>query len=477
MLKIEPDENSTLILGRGINSVTLEEKATPINVDGNIQRTDVNSVIYELKKVENLTSLREMLNVSASASFSYGSGSASAKASYFNSVAMSTYSLFLCIHVKVSTRKEILNNYVLKDSAGKFFNDVGKDEFFSVYGDEFIGSVLYGGEFLCILQIKTETNEEKSKISSSLEGSYGFSSGRVDFEKLERVRGVSTTQLYLHRRGGSGALPSMAELYDAALDFPEKVTGNDTIIQVMSLPFGIIENFPKKEKPISLDIQRDSLERMAKIRDSAVYYCNDYRFSLDNPFLFKNQDLGQIQKAYAACSSIINSIDVASKKCLRSDGLVCEEIDAIPPYVAVAWEIPLEPSLSVMVHVEGISDMYGSAGEFVGTRGRSLKAQGIAISINPPVPGLYIEYRVHMEGIGDSSWFRDGAYAGTRGQHRRIEGFWVGLLGPLAKFYDVTYTGEIEGIGEMSGSNGQFVGTTGQNKRCEGLRVKVSRKS
>ena len=62
-------------------------------------------------------------------------------------------------------------------------------------------------------------------------------------------------------------------------------------------------------------------------------------------------------------------------------------------------------------------------------RVRRWRVEGFQINIDPPIPGLNVEYMAHVEGVGDTPWLSEGELAGFRGQAKRIEGFAVRLSG------------------------------------------------
>jgi len=107
----------------------------------------------------------------------------------------------------------------------------------------------------------------------------------------------------------------------------------------------------------------------------------------------------------------------------------------------------------------------------VGTKGQSRRVEGFSIN-QPSIPGVELEYMAHVEGSGDSGWYRNGQFVGTRGQARRIEGFAVRVIGYAAGYYDVKYYAHVANVGDTPvQSNGAFVGSRGQSRRVEGLAI------
>ncbi|MFB8794764.1 MAG: hypothetical protein U7126_11210 [Microcoleus sp.] len=141
-------------------------------------------------------------------------------------------------------------------------------------------------------------------------------------------------------------------------------------------------------------------------------------------------------------------------------------------------QVQLEGALAmkVLVHIQGIGDRTFGAMEYAGTRAQGRRIEGFEISIDPPIPGLSVQYMAHVEGVGDTPWINEGELAGFRGQAKRIEGFAVRLSGPEAANYNVFYTAHIQNVGDTEvSSNGEYCGTRGKGLRVEGLKVWIVR--
>lgn len=482
MNTFEPDIGSTLVIGRGFNSLTLDEMAVGIADSDLIQPMGAagQTVTYELRQIEDISTLRKSLNLSASASLAGSFGSGSLKAKFFNSVNFNSYSFFLYIHVRVANANRALKNYRLTDEAVEYIKGYGGNSFLEVYGDEFVSSYTTGGELIAIVQINNRTVQEKTEREAELQGKYGSFSSSAEFgEAIETLDVKNATEVYVMRRGGSGNVPDISNLKTAALEFPNMLTeasGNSVLLQVRTVPYVLASNRPDNISLVNLEPQRLDLERVALQREEAVVARADYQFAATHPYYFYQPDVNLLNVAIADCSAAVTRIDAAVQACLLGGGRIFIDPKVAVPKLPLDWTIPLDVPLAVMAHVEGHGDTWVGAHQFAGTRGENRRIEGISIAVNPPLPGLYIEYFAHIEGIGDTPWTRDGAYCGTRGQSRRLEGFQIRLIGPLALIYDVIYMGHIEGTGDVQVQNDQFCGTRGQNRRCEGIQVAVVRR-
>ena len=133
--------------------------------------------------------------------------------------------------------------------------------------------------------------------------------------------------------------------------------------------------------------------------------------------------------------------------------------------------------LNVLLHIQDFGDVSFNAGEFGGNRGESRRVEGFQIEISPPVDGLGISYKGHIQDVGDTPWFKDGRFVGTRGQSKRLEGVAIRLTGWKANQYRVFYKCHIQNMGDSPiRSDGQFCGTRGRDLRFEGLQVWIKKR-
>ena len=132
----------------------------------------------------------------------------------------------------------------------------------------------------------------------------------------------------------------------------------------------------------------------------------------------------------------------------------------------------------LLVHSAGIGDVAYRDGQWAGTRGQSRSLEGFQVDLDQPTPQLGLQYMAHLEGIGDTGWVPAGSFIGTRGQSRRLEGFAISLTGPESAYYDVVYSAHVQNIGDVGEyRNGQFIGTRGQGLRLESMIVRIVPKS
>jgi len=124
-------------------------------------------------------------------------------------------------------------------------------------------------------------------------------------------------------------------------------------------------------------------------------------------------------------------------------------------------------------HVQNVGwQSYVRDGATAGTSGRSLRLEGINISlVDHPYSGS-ICYSTHVQNIGWQDAVSDGAMAGTSGQALRLEAIRIWLTDQMAQHYDVYYRVHAQNVGWMGwAKNGESAGTAGYGYRLEAIQI------
>lgn len=137
-------------------------------------------------------------------------------------------------------------------------------------------------------------------------------------------------------------------------------------------------------------------------------------------------------------------------------------------------------------HVQNKGDVPLPVGSFItgpnelGSRGESLRLEGIRIELTGDVPaGAGISYDVHVQNKGWMGTVENGNFAGTTGESLRIEAIKINLTG--LDGYEVYYRGHVQNKGNIPVvdntwgwvKNGAELGTTGESLRLESIQIKI----
>ena len=163
----------------------------------------------------------------------------------------------------------------------------------------------------------------------------------------------------------------------------------------------------------------------------------------------------------------------------KDDVIVFGDPSAVQAAPDAAISSPAAPTivgLSVTVHLQGVGDRAFRQNEYAGTRGEFRILEGFSLRLDPPIPGLSLQYSAHVEDLGDTEWVTEGSFVGTRGQSKRLEGFSVRLAGPEAANYRVFYNAHVSRVGDTEiASDGAYCGTRGRALPVEGMKVWIDR--
>lgn len=110
-------------------------------------------------------------------------------------------------------------------------------------------------------------------------------------------------------------------------------------------------------------------------------------------------------------------------------------------------------------------------GATAGTTGQSRRLEAFWVRLHNPLPGMQIRYRVRVADLGWLPWTLDGATAGTVGQSRQAEAFQITLLNAPAGMR-VEYRAHVQGLGWLNWvSNGATAGSG--TRRVEAIEIRI----
>ena len=106
-----------------------------------------------------------------------------------------------------------------------------------------------------------------------------------------------------------------------------------------------------------------------------------------------------------------------------------------------------------------------------GTTGRALQLEAMNARLSVTEMGR-LQYRVHMQGTGWTSWQESGTPAGYADEGRRMEAVEIRLTGAASKVYDVWYRVHAQKFGWMGWAcNGESAGTSNIGYRTEAVQI------
>ena len=137
---------------------------------------------------------------------------------------------------------------------------------------------------------------------------------------------------------------------------------------------------------------------------------------------------------------------------------------------------PLSISYRTHVQNDGWQDFVAD-GMMSGTKGKSLRLEGIEIRLDNNAIGGGVEYRTHVQNDGWQDYVADGAMSGTTGRNLRLEAIQIRLTGAIAEKYDIYYRTHIQDKGWLGWAvNDGKSGSAGLSKRLEAIEIRLVEK-
>lgn len=208
-------------LGRGVLSYDLKAGVKDRCIDLKKEDTTVNDVRktnYALELVKSKEELYDKITSSSKGEGSYYSFNASAKVNFMKEQKWNYNSVYLWIKTSRITNKIKIakDNLLLTKNSRNLMQD-SRFQFSEVCGDKIITEIEMGGELFGVLEVKTESFQEKQSLEIAVEGGGSFSGGSVkgssDYKRIiEKLKEKYRVNLsYMHIGGKTLEVPQTEE--------------------------------------------------------------------------------------------------------------------------------------------------------------------------------------------------------------------------------------------------------------------------
>lgn len=243
-------------------------------------------------------------------------------------------------------------------------------------GNQFIASVVTGGEFIGYVSIQTLNRSEQEKISASYNAKYGLggsfeSQGSIDKDFLESIESRNKTVDVYHSGGTPTLVRDVQTMYQALDDFATSVRGTGAVpYQAFLQRYDTLPNYP------TLATQGQKEQGLARILDQAWQLRSvqeDVRYIRTHPeqFAMRGVAPGAIDQAKAAAEQRMQALEAAAETC-KSSGQ-CDlppgpSADDLRDTLPLRYRAPCQPlavqidPLTVMAttHDRGDTEMNGN---------------------------------------------------------------------------------------------------------------------
>jgi hypothetical protein len=347
--------------GVGYESLYEDVRGLCVDFDGTEPGGTAQTVTYELDLVESHRDLGNSMNVSQAAqvkaSIPDTPATVSAKTKFMlgHSFTLNRYSVFLMAKVEVRNETTQLKNARLKSErlaelANAASDRDAIDRFRLQCGDAYLASYTTGGEFFGVIEIETDSEEQKSELQSEIEANIGLpaafdASVQSSFEaKLSRATRNRNVKIWTYQRGGSGA--EQVGLVDTAEQMIQRVRAFPSFVTAASGSnaanhTATFKDYFTLSAPLSAEYRdqlynaQDVMSELAGIQTQLIDRRGDIDYILAHANSFEGVTPGRLQELRAirdANDQLMRKIWRAARDCHRRfrDCRVPDEIASIP---------------------------------------------------------------------------------------------------------------------------------------------------
>lgn len=297
---------------------------------------------FELRTVENESSLFNKLGISVAAKYGVAKGSAS----YDKETAINRYSVYFFVSGSIEVGKESVTGSDLtapKLELERFKQLDAKQVqgFREKCGDSYISGMSYGGKYIALVEIKTQRDSEVQSIQAAVSGSAGGFSGEVNAKaRLEAATANREVSIKVLRSAGDGAaIPTSIEgLTKAITSFPDALRGLPT---KKLQPFDVtVEDYVSIDAPEHIKRSDFStIDKESFIEDADRFVVKhrsaiaDASYAIANPDQFPGLDKETLQRYVDEADPKVLDVVRQINRCLQGIG-DCNQF--IPPSLNIS---------------------------------------------------------------------------------------------------------------------------------------------
>jgi hypothetical protein len=322
MMIVIPEMSSSDI-GRGINFFTADLAGTPFDRNS-IPKLTAAAVTgattrFFAKLVESSTDISKTLEVSAQASFGVGAFSASVSTDYTRAISANSYSLFMVGVVDIEYERsgyeagDLAQLRLAPEVLAWFKGPADLKRFRNAYGDQFVTGTVKGGALNFIVEIETNSLDDKAKLTMEAKGGGASWNAQASFtatlETLQKSRRVTA---YISESGGDWKFSQIDAdtLFKTLLDFPVQVAKSPVTRGLEVQGYDAVQNWPAAVDNFPSLTEADSVLRAFQTyREKYDALANDAAYVQDNLVSFDKADPSSLSRLRAEIEAEIKKLD------------------------------------------------------------------------------------------------------------------------------------------------------------------------
>lgn len=283
-------------------------------------------ISFQLHKVNSTQELAQHLDFSTNANINCASFiQGSATAAFLSKRKINRYSVYLLLRVLVKNSALRMRDVELKQQARKLLESPGGvTEFRKRAGDEFIVGIISGGEYIGLIEIEANSEEQKDQISGEISADisrFGVDANfSADCKKaISNISKKCSTKIFSLQRGGQQTkVPqNIEEMIIHAANFPPSVKDSfGKPLQAIFLDYGSL-NIPANINLIDIKQAKEIITYLWNRQLKYVDVLSNIEYILQNPNKFESFDSHELQQKATEVSKQIENLISSAKECAR----------------------------------------------------------------------------------------------------------------------------------------------------------------
>ncbi len=323
---IIPYKEGMFILGAGYDSLSGNLRLEAIENYEDLEKLSNAGIQYsrtDYKLVESHQELVKHLNISTSASINASLyGSVEGKMGFLSTQEINKYSVYILAKVVVKTREERIRQPRLTTEAKNVLKKKrGAEIFRQRFGDEFVLGTVYGGEFIGLLEIKTENEQQKKEISTSIKGSHltTLTNAKANAEcssVLSEIEKSYQVNAYNLQSGGDpGGAITPEQMIEKVINFPHQVqNGAEAIYRLLLFDYTAILGECNVDL-IDINDKQAKIEELWEYRQKYLDLLSNIKYILRHNEEFKPFDRNTLKSQEYKFTEEIESLEKMLRDC------------------------------------------------------------------------------------------------------------------------------------------------------------------
>lgn len=330
----------SMLPGKGYDKISGDVLEPCITFERPEEQFGTSTSNYSITRISSQQELADELAITASMQFRIGLGQGSLKAKYVESQVTTKNSIYIMAKATIQRAPYVIKNvHFVRGKEDLYRNN--PEEFRKRCGDGYVSAYIVAGEFFGVLQIDTQSDEEKRETELSLKGSYGaFSAGGSFAKKIREISDQKSTKVVVFQSGPEAKSfeTSPEEFIKLVTTFPSQMSDEEKlkkngVAKVVINGYRTLAVSPQLS-PLDIEQKSQILEKLGRLRLLSLSNVNEIDYVLMYPNQFESSvSVSALSNERDRWGRINERIVMAARNCMTNISQCIELKDLVltPP--------------------------------------------------------------------------------------------------------------------------------------------------